>query len=817
MRQILRQLARTPGFTLLCVFTLAVGVGSDTAVFSVLQGILLRPLPFPQAERLVGVWHTAPGLGLAEMPQSPATYQLYRQRGGTFAGIALYRQSTIELGEGDATAYLPAAEVTPSLFPVLGVAPELGRAFAEEEGRPGAAPVVMVSDHIWRERLGADRGILGRTLRVDGVAAQVVGVMRPDFDFPVPETEAWRPLPIAAATSDLYRFQFLGVARLAPGVSAAAAEADLKRLDAGLPQAFPGSPDAAGLLRGGFTAFLRPLRRDLIGEIGRVLWILLGSVSCILLIACANVANLLIVRGEGRRRRTAIQTALGASRRRLVGAVLGESLVVGFASGAAGTLLAWAGIRLLVHLRPAEVPRLQEVRIDGRVLAFTALVALAASLLAGLIPALRSTAVSDLAGELRGAAWAVKSGRLRPRARQVLVALQVAIAVVLLTGSGLLLRSLQRVARLHPGFEAANVLSLRLNLPESTYPDDEAAARFYRTLEDRLTAHPEVAAAGVSQLLPLTGTQAPAGHEVEDHPRPPGSPPPVFSVTLASDGYFRAMRIPLLEGRALERQDAERRSGAVVISQGLAHRFWPRGGALGKLLRPVIEEGVTAGAPGPWYEVVGVAGDVRGRNLTEPPRDLVYYPLLAKAKGEYFARQLFVVLRSRIEPARLAPIVRREIAGLDPSLHIANLQTMEQYMLRSRARLTFAALMVLIAAAVALALGAIGVYGFVSYLVSQRTPEIGVRVALGAGAADVRRMVLRDALAVAAAGLAAGMMGAAALTRTLGSLLFEVRPLDPLTFALVPGLLAALVLLSSFLPAERAARIDPVKALQPLE
>jgi putative ABC transport system permease protein len=822
MRQVLRQLARTPGFTLLCVFTLAVGIGADTAVFSIIEGILLRPLPYAQAERLVGIWHTAPGLGLAEMPQSPATYELYRQRSRTFAGVALYRQSTVELGaagkpgEDDAAQYLPGAEVTPSLFPVLGVEPELGRAFTEEDGKPGAAPVVMLSDHLWREQFGAERGILGRTVRVDGGPAQVVGVMRPGFDFPVPETAAWRPLAVDAATADLVRFQWHGVARLAGGISAAGAEADLKRLDANLPQAFPGSADATELARGGFTAFVRPLRRDLIGEIGRVLWILLGAVSCILLIACANVANLLIVRGKGRRRSTAIQTALGASRRRLMGAVLAESSLVGVAAGAAGTLLAWAGLRLLVHLRPAEVPRLQEVRIDGAVLLFTALVALAASLLAGVIPAWRATAVVDLAGELRGASWAVKAGRLRPRARQLLVALQVAVAVVLLTGSGLLLRSLQRVARLDPGFEPADVLSLRLNLPESTYPDDEAVARFYGRLEERLTAHPEVASAGVSQLLPLTGTDAPVGHEIEGLPHAPGTPAPVFSVTYASAGYFRAMRLPILAGRALERQDAERRTGSVVISQGLARRVWPHGGAIGKRLRPSAEPGA-AGGPGPWYTVAGIAGDVRGRNLTDPPRDTVYYPLLARTRGEWVARQLFVVVRCRIAPERLAPLVRREVAALDPGLHGANLQAMDFYLQRSRARLTFATLMVLIAAAVALALGAIGVYGFVSYLVSQRTPEIGVRVALGAGAGDVRRMVLGDALAAAAAGLVAGMLGAAALTRTLGALLFEVEPLDPLTFSLVPALLAALVLLSSLLPAERAARIDPVKALQPLE
>jgi putative ABC transport system permease protein len=816
MRQILRQLARTPGFTLLCVLTLAVAIGADTAVFSLLQGILLRPLPYPRAERLVGLWHAAPGLGLAEMPQSPATYQLYRQRSRTFAGVALYRAVTMELGEGDATQYLPAAEVTPSLFPVLGVEPELGRAFSEDEGKPGAAPVVMIGDSLWRRQLGADRAIVGRTLRVDGQAAQVIGVVRPGFDFPLPETAAWRPLPIAPATADLVRFQWHSVARLAPGISAAAAAADLARLDASLPQTFPGSTDAAALARGGFTAFLRPLRRDLIGDIGRVLWILLGAVSCILAIACANVANLLIVRGEGRRRSLAIRTALGAARRRLIGQVLGESLAVGLAAGAVGAVLAWAALRLLVHLRPAELPRLEEVRIDGGVLLFSFLVSLAASLLAGAIPALRSTAVADLAGELRGAAWAIRAGRLRPRARQLLVALQVAVAVVLLTGSGLLLRSLERVARLDPGFAPANVLSLRLNLPEATYRDDEAVARFYRTLEDRLGARAEVASAGVSELLPLTGTQAPVGHDVADHPRAPGTPAPALNMNLASEGYFRAMRMPVLAGRALARADAERRTGAVVISRGLARRLWPHGGAVGKRLRPSPEDAPGAAA-GAWHTVVGVVGDVRGRNLTDPPRDTLYYPLLGKGKDEWVARQMFVVVRGRIAPERLGALVRREVAGLDPSLRIANLQPMEYYLQRSRARLTFAALMVLIAAGVALALGAIGIYGFVSYLVSQRTPEIGVRVALGAGAGQVRRMVLADALAVGAAGVLAGMAGAAALTRTLGALLFEIAPLDPLTFALVPALLGLLVLLASLAPAERAARIDPVKALLPLE
>ncbi|HEX2225192.1 MAG TPA: ABC transporter permease [Thermoanaerobaculia bacterium] len=809
LRHACRRLLNVPGFTLLCVLTLAVGIGSVVAVFSILEGVLLRPLPYPDAGRLVGLWHRAPGLELGEIPQSSGTYRLYQGGSRALEGIALYRETAAHLTGGPTPERLEVIETTASLFTVLGTPPRLGRAFTSGEERPGGPAVVVLSDSLWRERFGADPRILGRSVRLDGEACQVVGIMPPGFGFPGPESDLWRPLKLDPANPVLGQFDSFGVARLAAGATMETAETDLNRLLVGLPEKFPQDAAAPVLAGAGFAALVRPLQDDLVGSVGDTLWILLGAVGFVLLIACANVANLLFVRGEARRREMAIYTALGAPRSHLIGGALAESCALALAGGVLGVLLAAAGVRLLLYLKPAQLPRLQEIRIDGAVLAFAVGVSLLASLLFGLLPALRSTGLRDLASELKGGGRSVTLGRSRLRTRQILIGLQLALALVLLTGSGLMVRSFLRLARVHPGFEPAEVLVLQLSLREPKGPAAGAgASAALREVLSRVQTLSGVESAAVTSSLPLSGSAPERGYGVEGLRRESGAPPPVFGFQVVSEDYFRTLRIPIVAGRPLEPADLSAPGGAVVVSEPLARRYWPEGNAVGKRLR-ILNGGSEDSS---WSVIVGVAGGVRNRAVGEEPGEIVYH-LLPRSHGVGLS-QVSLAVRSRQPPEVLADGVRREIRAVAPDLPVDRVEPLEAVVERAGARMSFSLTMLGIATAVALVLGGVGLYGFVSYLVRQRTPEIGVRVALGARAGTIRWMILREALTVAATGLVAGLAGALALTRWLESLLFEVSPLDPVTFATVPFFLVVLVIVSSYVPADEAARIDPLTALQ---
>lgn len=814
IRHAFRSLLRTPGFTLLCILTLSVAIGANAAVFSVVDGILLRPLVYPRAERLVGLWHMAPGLNLEEMPQSVATYLFYREHSRVFEEIAAYQATEANLMAGELPERLPSAEVSASLFRALRISPRLGRTFTEEEEVPGAQPVVVLSNHLWRQRFGGDPHIVGKTVRIDEIESEVIGVMPQGFAFPQPETALWRPLKIDPTSAELGNFTITGLGRLSEGVSISSAQSDLNRLLGNLAQSFPGSSAAPVLARAGFAARVRPLRNDVVGDVGKVLWALLAAVGFVLLIACANVANLLLVRGEGRRREMAVYTALGAPRGRLIGGILAESLLLGLAAASIGLLLAFGGIRLLVRWGAVDLPRLQEVGVDGRVVAFTATLSILASLSFGLIPALRSTTERDLSAELKASGGRTATmGRSRRLTRQILLSVQVALALVLLTGSGLVLRSFFRLVNAHPGFEARDTLTFQLSLPDREYPNDASAARFFHEVIDRVATLPGVKSAGATSTLPLGGSAVSTGIEVEGFPLEEDAPPPVIQYEYISEAYFRALEIPLLAGRALERSDAEHRTGTVVINEALARRFWPGVSALGKRLRDA------GGDPEePWYRVVGVVGNIRSRTLTEEPLEIVYFPLLARSSGDWTVQEMSVVLRTRLEdPKSLANSVRQAIGAVSPHLPVANVRTMEEVVRQARARETFAVLMFLLSTAVALGLATVGLYGFSSFTVNQRTPEIGVRIAIGASAGAIRWMILKEALLVALLGVLAGLLGSVALTRWLRSLLFEVNPLDPVTFLATPLVLLATVLLASYFPAERATQVDPVTALQRYE
>ena len=813
IRRAAQGLRRVPGFTALCVLTLAVAIGADTAVFSIVDAVLLRPLPYPRADRLVGLWHTLPGLGLKEVGLSDATYLLYRGHRRALAEMAIYRAGLVNLTGGDVPERVPSARATATLFTVLGVAPALGRVFDAAEERPGAPPVAVLSDQLWRRRLGGDPRVLGRTVRVDGVATQVIGVMPAGFAFPRLDTALWLPLTIDPAKLSVGGLNFYGVGRLASGATPQVAAAELNGFARRLDHWLPGE-DSEVMVASGFAALARPLRDELVGEVGKALWVLFGAVGCILVIACANVANLLIVRGEGRQREMAIHTALGAPRRRLIGAVLAESLLIGLGAGVAGMLLAWGGLRLLAVLRQTALALLPPPAIDPRAMGFAVALSVVTSVLFGLLPAWRSSRSEGLAAALKGGGRAMTAGRARQLVRQALAALQLAMALVLLTGSGLMLQSFRRLAAVDPGFQPAGALTLDLALPSAAYPDDLAVAHFFDEALARIAALPGVAAAGATTTLPLQSAQA-TDHVLEGYPRPDKAPPLVFELEHVTPEYFRAMGIPVLAGRGLERADPEQRGGAVVVSAALARKYWPQG-ALGRRLRP----GQDSKLRDPWYTIVGVAGDVRQTGLVEKAPETVYYPLLGKARGDWVARQMTVVVRTasrQVAPESLAPAIRRELARISADLPVANVRTLEEVLHRARSRYEFSALMVLLATVIAVALGAVGLYGFVSYLVGQRSAEIGIRMALGATDRAIRWLVVREALAIAAAGLGAGMAAAAALAGWTVSLLFAVSPLDPLSFVLAPLLLVTVTLVASYLPADRAARVEPRTALERVE
>ncbi|MDQ3699177.1 MAG: ABC transporter permease [Gemmatimonadota bacterium] len=809
LQQVTRVLARAPGFSTVSILTLALGIGATTAIFTVVNGVLLRPLPYSEPEGLVGLWHTAPGIGMPQVEQSEGTYFLYKGEGRAFEDIGAYDEDAVNLTGGDEPERVASVSVTASVLPILGIRPLRGRWIAEAEDQPGAPPVALVGESLWRRKFGADPGIVGRTIQVNGVSREIVGVMPATFGFPSSDIQLWIPLAFDLSRANAYNFNYSGVARLRRGATRESAQRDLQRLVPLIPERYPVSfvtKEMFAELR--LTPQVHPLRDDVVGDVGQVLWVILGTAGFVLLIACANVANLFLARAEGRQKEIAVRTALGAGRRDLLRFALAESLFLAALGGAAGVGLALVGIRALVRLAPASVPRLSEVSVDARVLGVAALVTVLAGLLFSVLPLVRYRAMS-LASMLKEGGRGASVGRERHRARNALVVAQVALALVLLAGSGLMARSFWHLRSVDPGFDSTNVLTLRLALPGVTYPRDEDRARFYSRLVDRLRGLSGVRGAGAVGKLPLRPEgQSNSGTWIEDVTSGSDAVPPMHPNTPATDGYFKALGIPLLEGRDFEPAERERRSGAVLVSESFARRYWKEESPIGKRLRPV--------PTAPWYTIVGVVGSVRGAALEQPPEEMIYYPMVAIAGDTAIgvSSSMSLVVRTTGDPRGAMNAVRREVRALDAGLPIFNLRPMEEVMRGSMARTSFTLLLLGIASAVALLLGAVGIYGVISYTVSLRTREIGVRIALGARSGDVGWLVTRQGIALALIGVALGLGGALGLTRLLSTLLFEVSPIDPLALGAASVALIAVAAAASALPAFRAARVDPVEALR---
>ena len=810
LRLFCRRAVANPGFTFISLATLAIGVGANVAIFAVVNAVLLRPLPLPDSERLVMLRHAAPGLAqLDELPMSDALYFLYAEESRTLESVAAYRDEQASFTGPENPQRVGATRVTASFFDVLRTPPRLGRSFTAEDDRPGAAPVVVLSDGLWTTRFGADPGTVGRVVDLDGESVEVVGVMPPGFAFSQSEVDLWRPIGLDRENVQLGSFGIQGVARIADGATLGQVQAELDAMLSNLTDVFPDEGAAPIMASAGFRPLVDRAREAVVGDIEPTLWILLGAVGFLLLIACANVANLFLVRSEARHGEVAIRAALGESRGRLAGSVLVESLTLGVAGGLLALPLALLAVRLLVRFGPRELPRLDEISIDAAVLFFGLSVSVVGGLLFGLLPALRAGAVAA-AGHMTVGARGASVGRERQIARRGLVVMQIALALTLLVGSGLAVRSFQRLAAVDPGFDPVDVLAFGLALPARDYPSPEARLNFHRQMVDRLRVLPGVVDASATSIVPLSGEMSGSGHTIEGRPLADGEVPPIFMTKRVAPGYFDALRIELIEGSVFDRLDGERDAPVVVVSRSLARTYWPGESALGKGVRL---GGPPEGEGEEWSRIVGVVDDVHEIALHEDPPEMAYYPLPGVIGGEGVPAMMRYLVRAP-NAAALSGAAREAVRGLDPTLPIAGLETLETRVGRARGERAFVMVLLAVAAGLALLLGSVGLYGVVSYMVAQRRREIAIRMAVGAQVGDVHRLVLTEAGVLAVVGAALGVGSAVVLTRRIQALLFETSPLDPVVFVAVSMLLIGVCLLASWLPARRAARLDPVTALR---
>jgi putative ABC transport system permease protein len=787
-----RRLASHPGFTAMAVLTLALGIGATAAIFSVVYGVLLKPLPFPEPERLVGVYHRGAGVNLAVMNQGPATYFLYRDHQRVFEEIGAWESNQVSITGRGEPERVEALSVTDTTLPLLRVRPALGRAFGREDDAPGSPLRVILTHGYWQRRFGGTSDIIGQPLHVDGEVAEIIGVLPSSFRFLRTSPEVLVPMRLERA--EYVMFDFQAVARLKPGITLAQANADIARMIPLLEQ---------GHERLQLQPYVRPLAEDVTGDIGRVLWILLAAVGVVLLIACANVANLSLVRAEGRQRELAMRAALGASRGRIARELLSEAALLGLAGGALGLVFTQAAIALLQRMAPERLPRVDEIGIDPVVLLFTLVISLLTGLLFGLVPVLRCAAPA--ATTLKDGAPSASSGPRGLRTRNTLVVTEVALAVMLLIVAGLMIRTFVAMRQVHPGFtRPAEVQTFQVAIPEAPGRDDQRFARTHEQIAQRLAQVPGVASVGLSSSITMDGEDNTNPLFVEHVDVPEGQLPPLRRFKTVAPGYFETMGNPVVAGRPITWTDIYQLRPLVVISEPLAREYWQTpSNALGKRVR---------GFGPTWYEVVGVVGQERDDGLNQPPTDIVYWPML---NGVYRTNTVSYAVRSiRVGSQGFLAELRQAVWSIDPSLPLAAVHTLDEIRSDSMAQTAFAMVMLAIAGSVALLLGAVGIYGVIAYIAAQRTREIGIRIALGAQAADVRRMVLGQGMTLAGIGTGVGLIGAMGVTRVMRALLYETSPTDPLTFVGVVPLLLAAALLACWTPARRAMRADPIVALR---
>jgi putative ABC transport system permease protein len=789
-----RSLRRNPGFTAAAVATLALGIGANAAIFSLVRGVLLRPLPFAQPERLVSIRESHEKYG--PMVASPPNYLDFKAQSRSFEDMGAFTTSSMVLSGTGEAEQLSGAFVTSGFFETFRVPPQKGRTFTRAETETPGAHVVVLGHGVWARRFGGDPAIVGRSLRLQGEPYTVIGVMPASFRVPESGSDFWAPLAFEPGIEKQRGAHYLDVvARRKPGVSVESADAELRGIAGRLRDQYP-------LTNRAYTATATPLATALVGAAAPAMKLLLGAVALVTLVACANVGNLLLVRGTRRRSEIAIRTALGGSRRRIARQLLTEAALLGALGAAAGLALAAGSLDLILRLAPGDVPRLSEVRLDAGVLGFTALWAVASVVLFGLAPALHALRPAP-AIALRGYGSDSTSSRSAVGPRQIFVVAQIAIALVLSAGAGLLLRSLARLSAVDPGFRTEQAFAFELTLPEARYKDEEARAVFLDRLLETLRAQPGASGAGAIFGLPLTGMSF--SSSFRESGTPPSENEASAQLRLASRGYFDTMGIPVVAGRGFSPEDRRGAPIAILASESAAKKFFPRGDALGRRLR----FGARATETRIEGEVVGIVGDVKDEELGAGPTP-EFYGSLEQAPADEF----HVVVRGVGAPAALSAAARSAVRAIDPELAVTRLSTLDQVVRRSVSRPRFLVRLLLVFAAMALLLCAVGIYGVVAYAVSQRTREFGIRMALGADRFAVSRLVLDEGLRLAVAGVGIGLAGAFALTRVLRGFLFEIGPGDPLTHAAVALLLAAVALAACAMPARRAAGVDPMRALK---
>jgi putative ABC transport system permease protein len=813
LRRISRRLLHAPLFTSVAVLTLALGIGANTAIFSVVRGVLLKPLAFDAADRLVGVWHTAPGLGIETMSQGPATYFMYRENGVAFEDIGLWDNTAVSVTGTGEPERVQALLVTDGTLPVLRIEPFIGRRFAKEEDTYNAPKRAMLAYAYWQRKFGSDPGVLGRQIVVDGEPREIIGVLPAEFRFLNYSPQLLLPFGFNRAEIRLGNFSYQAVARLKPGVTLAQANADVARMIPYLVEKFPLPP---GFQKEMFNDVrlgpkVRPLSEDVIGDIGQVLWVLLGTVGIVLLIACANVANLFLVRAEGRQQELAIHAALGANWRRISWELLSESLTLAVVGGVAGLGLAYAGIRMLIAIAPDGLPRLQDITIDPIVLLFTVAVSVLAGILFGVIPIFKF-ATPYLAGALKEGGRLSSAGRERHRARNTLVVAEIGLAVVLLVASGLMIRTFVAMRRVDPGFTRSDeVLTLRISIPETLIKDPDQTARTHEQIVRRIEHVPGVISVGLSSSITMDGNDSNDPIFVEDFPAPGDRLPPLRRFKWIGENYFKTMGNRFIAGRDITWSDIYAHSPVVVVTENFAREFWKDPSlAVGKHIRQNPNN--------PWRTIVGVVGNARDDGVVRPAPAIVYWPLVIDkfwTDPVWIARNLGYAIRtSRLESPTLLKEVQQAVWSVNPNLPVANVQTLDEIRAESMAQTSFALVMLSIAAVVAFLLGIVGIYGVISYIAAQRTREIGIRIALGAARRDVSRLFLRHGLVLASIGIALGILAAAFVTRVMSTLLYGVSAVDTITYVAVAVGLGATALLASYVPALRAARIDPADALR---
>src|SRR5580693_1042825 len=816
LRQVLRRLGRAPLFTAITLITLAAGVGANTVIFSVLEGVLLKPLPYPHSERLIGVWHKAPGINIPNLNMAPSMYFIDREQNKTFQDIGAYTGDSFSVTGIGEPEQVNGLDVTDGTLPLLGVVPAVGRLFTREDDSPGTPETVLISYGYWHQKFGGDPTVIGRSITADGKPRQIIGVLPQGFHF-LDEKDAAiiAPFKWDRSKTKLGNFSYRALARLKPGVTMEQASADVARM---LPIAIRSFPAPEGFSIKLFEQAqigpnLRPLKQDVVGDVGNVLWVLMGSIVGVLLIACANVANLMLVGVEGRRQELAIRTALGAGWRRIAGELLFESVILGLLGSLLGLALAYGALRILVALAPTGIPRIHEIGIDVPVLLFTLAIALFSSVLFGSIPIFKYAGARLNTG-LREGGRALSASRGQHRARNILVVVQVALALVLLICSGLMIRTFRALMHVPPGFTSPDsVQAFRYYIPETEIADSdrERVVRMDQEILAKLGAIPSVSSVSFASAIPMDGHNSNDVLFAEDRAYAEGELPPIRRFKYVSPGFMATMGTPLVAGRDITWEDTYQKIPVAMISENFAKEYWHDARhALGKRIR--------VGNNDDWREIIGVVANTYDNGVNDDPPSCVYWPVIMnrfEGQKEALRRSISFVIRSpRAGSEAFLNEVRETVWSVDPNIPLADLHTVGYFYTKSMARTSFTLVMLGVAGGMALLLGIVGIYGVIAYSVSQRTREIGIRMALGAQRKMLVGMFVRQGLWLTGVGILCGLVTAFAVMRLMASLLFKVSPVDPVTYGAVTLGVVVTAYLACYLPSRRAATVDPVDALR---